>query len=98
MAILGCMSHDSISSPPYDHWQPTNIICNCYPYIDAARYQSSYFGAHPFPSSIYFNCFGNESVISNCPSTSLSSPCNSGYVAGVHCKGDVITGILTRAL
>ena len=77
--------------------QPLSVIIT-HTYTDAARYQSSYFGAHPFPSSVYFNCFGNESLLSSCQSTSSSSPCNSGYVAGVHCKGDVITGTLNNGM
>ena len=34
-------------------------------------------------------------MLSNCPLTSLSSPCRSDDVAGVYCKGDIITGIYT---
>jgi hypothetical protein len=76
--------------------QPTKD-CHTYMYVytDTVQYRNSYFGIHPYPSSIYFNCFGNESMLSNCQSPSLSSSCGSDDIAGVHCKGDVITGIVS---
>ena len=61
-------------------------------HVDAIQYQYSHFGAHLFPLGSYYNCFGNESSLSGC--RSHSSPCRSDDVAGVHCKGDQITGIL----
>ena len=60
------------------------------------QYQNSYFGAHPFPSTIYFNCFGNETSLAHCLSLTSSSQYVCGTskdAAGVHCKGEVITGI-----
>ena len=69
-----------------------HITLQCHVHADAARYQNSYFGVHPFPSSVYFNCFGNESVLSSCQSPSTS--CRSDDVAGVYCKGDIITGTI----
>ena len=57
----------------------------------AVRYRSSYFGVHPFQSDIYFNCFGNESSLSSCQSSTYSS-CGSEDAAGVHCRGELITG------
>ena len=60
---------------------------------DAIRYLNSYFGVHPFPSTTYFNCFGNETSLSNCQSSTSTSLCGSEDAAGVYCKGDVITGI-----
>ena len=62
----------------------------------AIQYQNSYFGVHPFQSTIYFNCFGNETSLASCQSStsSLISRCGIDDVAGVHCKGDTITGIL----
>ena len=59
-------------------------------HADAVVYYNSYFGAHPFPLGMYFNCFGNETSLSSCQSASTS--CLSDDVAGVHCKGAVITG------
>ena len=47
-------------------------------------------GVHPFPSTVYFNCFGNESSLSSCRSSSTSS-CRSDNTAGVFCRGEVIT-------
>ena len=60
---------------------------------DAIRYQNSYFGVHPFQSDIYFNCFGNESSLSSCQSSTYSS-CGSEDAAGVYCKGELIIGTL----
>ena len=65
-------------------------------YTDAIQYQNSYFGTHPFPSGNYFNCFGNETSLSSCQSStseSSISSCGSDDAAGVHCRGDIITGI-----
>ena len=61
-------------------------------YVDPILYYNSYFGVHPFPSDMYFNCFGNETSLSSCRST--STLCRSDDVAGVYCKGDIITGII----
>ena len=61
----------------------------------AIRYLNSYFGVHPFRSTIYFNCFGNETSLASCQSSTSSSLCGTiRDTAGVHCKGDTITGII----
>ena len=62
-------------------------------HVDAIQYQNSYFGAHLFPFGYYYNCFGNESSLYGCRSFSSSS-CRNDDIAGVHCKGDIITGTL----
>ena len=59
---------------------------------DAINYRNSYFGDHKYQSDVYFNCFGNETSLANCQS-STSSSCGSTDAAGVHCRGEVITGI-----
>ena len=50
-----------------------------------------YSSDHLFPLGSYFNCFGNETSLSSCQSLTSSS-CDSNNAAGVHCRGDVITG------
>lgn len=40
---------------------------------------------------MYFSCFGNESSLSACQSSMW--PCRSSDVAGVQCRGEVVTGI-----
>ena len=61
----------------------------------AIAYSNSYFGHHSLPSNIYFNCFGNESSLSSCQSSTTT--CNFANTAGVYCKGDVISGkLLTK--
>ena len=57
---------------------------------DAVPYLNSYFGDHLFPSGTYFNCFGNESSLADCQTSTTS--CNFDNVAGVYCTGDRITG------
>ena len=61
-----------------------------YKHIEAVAYYNSYFGDHPLTYGAYFNCFGNESSLSNCQTSSTS--CNFANTAGVFCRGDVITG------
>ena len=61
-------------------------------HVDAIQYQNSHFGAHLFPLGSYYNCFGYESLLSDCQSISYSL-CRNDDVAGVHCKGDEIIGI-----
>ena len=68
-----------------------NVHLNIMTILGAIGYQNSYFGAHPFPSITYFSCFGNETSLSNCRS-STSSSCRSDNTAGVHCRGEIITG------
>ena len=58
---------------------------------DAVPYQNSYFGDHKYQSGITFNCFGNESSLASCRS-STSSSCDKDNAAGVHCRGEIITG------
>ena len=60
---------------------------------DAVPYVNSYFGKHKYQSGQYFNCFGNESSLANCHS-STSSSCDT---AGIHCRGEIITGTLHAA-
>ena len=56
----------------------------------AIAYPNSYFGHHSLPSNTYFYCFGNESSLSSCQSSTTT--CNFANTAGVYCKGDVISG------
>ena len=62
-------------------------------HLGANTYSNSYFGDHLFPSGMYFNCFGNESSLSNCQ-TSTSTSCDFANTAGVYCTGEEITGII----
>ena len=72
-----------------------NSYCNYYSWLQnqnfhtgASAYHNSF---HPFPLGSYYNCFGNESSLSDCRSTSSSS-CDRNDAARVYCRGDVITG------
>ena len=60
---------------------------------DAVPYQNSYFRDHKYQSGIYFNCFGNENSLASCRSFTSSS-CDEDDAAGVHCRGEIITGII----
>ena len=65
-----------------------------YKHAEAVVYHNSYFGDHLLSMTygVYFNCFGNESSLSHCRTSSTS--CNFANTAGVFCKGDEITGMV----
>ena len=82
-------------SPTWWYQWYFNSYCNYYSWLQnqnfhtgASAYRNSF---HPFPLGSYYNCFGNESSLSDCQSTSSSS-CDSNDAARVYCGGDVITG------
>lgn len=77
------MSHWLICSCPF--------LCSMYYYAEVSTYSQSYFGDHPIPSGMYFNCFGNETSLSNCQKSTTT--CDFANVAGIYCTGDLITGI-----
>ena len=62
-----------------------------YYYSEARTYSNSYFGDHPIPYGMYFNCFGNETSLNSCQKSATT--CDFANVAGIHCTGDVITGM-----
>ena len=71
-----------------------NVLCS-YRWIikqipDATAYSNSYFGDHLLPAGMYFRCYGNESSLSTCQSSTTT--CDFANTAGVYCAGDVITG------
>ena len=54
---------------------------------------------HPFPLGIYFNCFGNESLLADCRATgTLLSVCNFENIAGVQCAGEMVTGTVNDSI
>ena len=53
-------------------------------------YSQSYFGDHPIPSGLYFDCFGNETSLNDCQKPTTT--CDFANVAGVYCTGNIITG------
>ena len=48
---------------------------------------------HPFPLSVYFNCIGNESSLTDCQATGTLQ-CTFNNIARVQCAGDMVTGIV----
>jgi hypothetical protein len=46
---------------------------------------------HPFPLGVYFNCFGNESSLTDCRATGTLL-CTFNNTARVRCAGEMVTG------
>ena len=86
MGTLGSINYSTIVISLSLH---ANKTCM---HAGAIAYQNSYFGDRPIHLSTYYNCFGNESSLSNCRTSSTSSCDSVRDAAGVNCKGDVITG------
>ena len=66
------------------------LLFMCYKHVEAVVYHNSYFGDHQLTYGVYFNCFGNESSLYYCQTSSTS--CDFANAAGVFCRGDEITG------